>query len=100
MFFTVWLFVSILVLKSSSFIMARWSGLLTLLASSSAVLGSSTNFTTNWNPNGDGCVDTKGFLSCYDAQASQGTTCLDNCANTNKQGTTAYQNCANECTGL
>lgn len=81
--------------------MARGSGLLlALLASSSVVLGASTNFTTNWNPNGDGCVDTKGFLSCYDTQASQGTTCVDNCANTNKEGTTAYQDCVNGCTGL
>jgi hypothetical protein len=96
MFFTVRYFVSFSVLKSSSFTMARGSGLLlALLASSSVVLGASTNFTTNWNPNGYGCVDTKGFLSCYDTQASQGTTCVDNCANTNKEGTTAYQNCVN-----
>ncbi|KAE9366568.1 hypothetical protein N431DRAFT_515018 [Stipitochalara longipes BDJ] len=73
---------------------------LALIVSSSMVLGAATNFTTNWNPNGDGCGGTKGFLSCYGTQASKGVTYLDNCANNNKEGTTAYQSCTNEYTGL
>jgi hypothetical protein len=69
------------------------------LIASSTVLGAATNLTTNWNPNEDGCVDTKGFLSCYDTQVLTGVNCLDNCANDNQEGTTAYKTCVSGCTG-
>ncbi|PMD31554.1 hypothetical protein L207DRAFT_591505 [Hyaloscypha variabilis F] len=79
--------------------MAHTTRIFLALIASSTVLGAATNLTTNWNPNGDGCVDTKGFLSCYDTQASTGVNCLDNCANDNQEGSTAYKTCVSGCTG-
>jgi hypothetical protein len=75
-------------------IMAFISQLLLVLALTySTVLGASSSFTTNWNPNGDGCVDTKGFLSCYQTEATKGTNCLNSCASND-------QNCVDGCTGF
>jgi hypothetical protein len=53
--------------------------------------------TGNWNPTGEGCVDTTGFLSCYNDQSSTATSCLDSCDNHNQKETRAYTNCVLSC---
>ena len=70
-----------------------------LIALCSTALGQ-TNFTTNWNPTGEGCVDTTGFLSCYDDQGAKGTSCTNACATSNKKGSSAYNTCVNGCEQL
>jgi hypothetical protein len=58
------------------------------------------NFTTNWNPSGEGCVDPAGFVSCYATQSSSSLSCMTACANSNKKGTSQYNICVNECKEL
>jgi hypothetical protein len=61
------------------------------LGASSAAFGQ--NLTPNWDPSGEGCVDTKGFFYCYDNQGSKAASSLDLCNDNNQKGTQAYQNC-------
>jgi hypothetical protein len=72
--------------------------LLKLVALSPVVAGQA--LTQNWNPNGDGCVDSSGFLSCYNNLATKGASCLDGCDNNNVKGSQAYKNCVSACTGV
>jgi hypothetical protein len=81
-----------------------WSKLLTLTAAIffafySTALGQ-TNFTTNWNPTGEGCVDSTGFISCYNDHSNTGVSCQQACANNNKKGTAEYNTCMNACEAL
>jgi hypothetical protein len=81
-----------------------WSKLLALTAATffafySTALGQ-TNFTTNWNPTGEGCVDTTGFISCYNDHTNTGVSCQETCANNNKKGTAEYNTCMNACEAL
>jgi hypothetical protein len=81
-----------------------WSKLLTLTAVTffafySTALGQ-TNFTTNWNPTGEGCVDPTGFVSCYNDHSNTGVSCQTACANNNKKGTPEYNTCMDACEAL
>jgi hypothetical protein len=58
------------------------------------------NFTTNWNPYGEGCVDPTGFLSCYATQSSKASSCTSACASSNTKGSSTYNICVNECKEL
>ncbi|KAE9375265.1 hypothetical protein N431DRAFT_369506 [Stipitochalara longipes BDJ] len=58
------------------------------------------NFTTNWNPSGEGCVDPTGFVSCYATQSSSALSCTNTCASNNKKGSSEYNICVNECKEL
>ncbi|KAE8441186.1 hypothetical protein EG329_005786 [Mollisiaceae sp. DMI_Dod_QoI] len=55
--------------------------------------------TRNWNPTGEGCVDTKGFLSCYDTQSSNADSCVQFCDSNFVKGTGAYTDCILGCNG-
>lgn len=55
--------------------------------------------TRNWNPTGQGCVDTKGFLSCYDTQSSNAVSCVNFCDSSTVKGTEAYEDCLLGCNG-
>lgn len=74
---------------------------ITLFTLCSSVLGQTNlvpiNFTANWNPTGDGCVDASGFLSCYTSQGSKAATCKAACAASDTKGSSAYNTCANLC---
>lgn len=59
-----------------------------------------TNFTTDWNPLGEGCVDTKGFLSCYSDQSSKAASCTSTCAANNPKGSNQYNTCVDACDEL
>jgi len=72
--------------------------IVSLITFYSTALGQTTNFTTNWNPTGEGCVDTTGFLSCYDNQGTKADSCMTACANNNKKGSSEYNTCVNLCT--
>ncbi|KAH8589623.1 hypothetical protein B0O99DRAFT_692358 [Bisporella sp. PMI_857] len=53
----------------------------------------------NWNPTGAGCVDTDGFLSCYETQANNAVSCLKVCNSTTEAATQINQNCILGCNG-
>ncbi|KAF8847563.1 hypothetical protein BDZ45DRAFT_320904 [Acephala macrosclerotiorum] len=55
--------------------------------------------TRNWNPTGQGCVDPKGFLSCYDNQSSNAVSCTAFCDSNTVKGTKAYTDCILGCNG-
>ncbi len=81
-----------------------WSKLLALTAATlfafySTALGQ-TNFTTNWNPTGEGCVDSTGYVSCYNDRRNTGISCQTACASNNKKGTTEYNTCMDACEAL
>ncbi|KAH8748570.1 hypothetical protein F5882DRAFT_470916 [Hyaloscypha sp. PMI_1271] len=59
-----------------------------------------TNVTTNWNPTGEGCVDTVGFLSCYADQGITANSCADACSVSNKKGSAPYNTCVTACDQL
>jgi hypothetical protein len=52
---------------------------------------------SNLNPNGQGCVDPSGYLQCYQQNADQLTTCLDEAEKTCTGSTEALQNCELAC---
>ena len=58
------------------------------------------NFTTNWNPSGEGCVDPTGFVSCYASQSSAASACTNTCASSNTKGSSQYNICTNQCREL
>jgi hypothetical protein len=66
----------------------------------SSVARAQTNFTTNWNPLGEGCVDTTGFLSCYSDQSSKAASCTNVCTQSNTKDTPAYNTCIDACDEL
>src|SRR5580658_5868507 len=76
----------------------------TLFALFSTVLGQTnllqTNFTTNWNPTGEGCVDATGFLSCYAAQGAKADSCASACSAGNTKGSAGYNTCMIACNEL
>lgn len=53
----------------------------------------------NWNPTGEGCVDTQGFLSCYEAQTNNAVGCIKVCNSTTKAATQINQDCILGCNG-
>ncbi|KAH6714288.1 hypothetical protein DL95DRAFT_368996 [Leptodontidium sp. 2 PMI_412] len=53
----------------------------------------------NWNPTGQGCVDTDGFLSCYQSRVDDAVGCVKACNSTTKAGTELNQNCILGCNG-
>lgn len=55
--------------------------------------------TRNWNPTGQGCVDPKGFLSCYDTRSSNAVSCVSFCDSDTVKGTGAYEDCILGCGG-
>lgn len=55
--------------------------------------------TRNWNPTGEGCVDSKGYLSCYDTQSNNAVDCIAFCDSNSVKGTGAYQDCLLGCNG-
>lgn len=67
---------------------------------SASVVRAELNFTTNWNPTGEGCVDTDGFLSCYDDQAGKASSCTKGCESSNTKDSSEYNTCINNCERL
>jgi hypothetical protein len=65
------------------------------LCLASTVLGD----TRDWNPTGDGCVDSTGFLSCYETQSNNAVSCVQFCESNNVKGTQVYQDCILGCNG-
>jgi hypothetical protein len=58
------------------------------------------DLTVNYNPTGAGCVDSKGFLSCYQAQIDKAVSCNKACNSTIPDyNSNVYQNCVLGCTG-
>jgi hypothetical protein len=55
--------------------------------------------TRNWNPQGDGCVDPKGFLSCYQDNSDTAVGCVQLCNQTATVDTGNYDNCVLGCNG-
>ncbi|KAH7416638.1 hypothetical protein BKA64DRAFT_655640 [Cadophora sp. MPI-SDFR-AT-0126] len=53
----------------------------------------------NWNPTGQGCVDTDGFLTCYQARIDDAVGCVKACNSTSKAGTQINQDCILGCNG-
>jgi len=55
--------------------------------------------TTNYNPTGAGCVDPKGFVSCYQTQLDTASKCSGTCNATDAAGTQARNMCLTGCDG-
>ena len=55
--------------------------------------------TTNYNPTGEGCVDPKGFLTCYQTQINKASSCSGLCNSTDAAGTSALKQCELGCDG-
>jgi hypothetical protein len=102
-------FTSVSVVNSVTSIFTMASQFFTIIAGAlfalfSMALGQTnllqTNFTTNWNPTGEGCVDTVGFLSCYTDQGTTANSCADACSASNKKGSAPYNTCVTACDQL
>ena len=66
-----------------------------IIALSTSVLAD----TRNWNPQGDGCVDPKGFLSCYQKNIDAAVGCTKVC-NSTATPPSLYSNCIQGCDGF
>lgn len=55
--------------------------------------------TRNYNPTGEGCVDPKGFLSCYQKNIDAAVGCTGQCNNTTPANSATRQNCYLGCNG-
>ncbi|KAH8671937.1 hypothetical protein BGZ60DRAFT_527375 [Tricladium varicosporioides] len=53
----------------------------------------------NYNPTGEGCVDPKGFLSCYQKNIDAAVGCTGQCNNTTPANSATRQNCILGCNG-
>jgi len=102
-------FTSVSVVNSVTSIFTMASQFFTIIAGAlfalfSMALGQTnllqTNVTTNWNPTGEGCVDTVGFLSCYADQGITANSCADACSVSNKKGSAPYNTCVTACDQL
>jgi len=68
-----------------------------LISALSLLISFVTADARNWNPNGDGCVDSKGFLSCYQEAVDNAVGCVGTCNTTTTSDT--YDDCLLGCGG-
>jgi len=76
------------------------SGFVCVVVFSLGLVSNARGDARNWNPTGEGCVDPKRFLSCFEEAVTDTTSCASGCEARDAKETKAYQDCLLACSGF